>query len=259
MRNKIIILIISLIFISCAQEKEKEVTDFDEINFFDVVYESTFYRPMGNSTWITITGKREVKFEVSTTVNEDQELPNDLVGEFIFSYTNYRISPLNPICNGGYQGGGEYSDLGISGARAIECLRIPSNERRNNSRCKINNITVQEDVLIDSVTRNGYFNLNLFEDNVGGNEVIEDPNRPWNVLDPYDNGDSNIVGDEEQIRKYNFTLNIGIRNFTPNDCENPFNPHDIVIYRFPNGTLIYQDTSKGIEYFMRPKLRVARN
>jgi hypothetical protein len=218
---KILILNLLLMFlISCGEESKKEVTDFDEINFFDVVYETTYYRPIGNTTWIEIVGKREMKFNVTTEVNEEEELPDNLEGYFTFAFTNYRISSLNPICNGGYSGGEDYDSDG---------------------------------------NKDGGFVLNLFESNTSSNEVVEDPNNPWSVYDDYDNGESDIVGAEEQIKKYEFEINIGIKNFTPTDCENPFNPHNITIYRFSNGTLIYQDTSKGLEYYMRPKLRIERN
>lgn len=217
---KFIYLSLIFILVSCGEESKKDVTDFDQINFFDVVYETTYYRPIGNITWIEITGTREMKFDVTTEVNEEDELPDNLEGLFTFAFTNYRISSLNPICNGGYSGGDDYDNDG---------------------------------------QRDGGFVLNLFESDADQGEVTEDPDRPWSVYDQYDNGDGELVGDgEDQILKYEFELNIGIKNFTPTDCENPFNPHTITIYRFPNGTLIYQDTSKGIEYYMRPKLRIER-
>lgn len=257
--NNLFILIMIFLITSCGEKSKKKVTDFDQINFFDVVYETTYYRSIGNTTWIEIVGTREIKFDVTTSVNEDQELPNDLVGEFTFNFVNYRVSSLNPLCSGGYQGGGDYNESGISGALAIECLRIPSNERRDHSKCKNGNVVIQESTLQDSASINGYFNLNLFDSGINSREITEDPEKPWNVNDEYNNGSGDLTDEENQIKKYEFSLNIGKKNFTPTDCENPFNPHDIVIYRFPNGTLIYQDSSKGLEYYMRPKLRIERN
>lgn len=218
MLNKLVYFSLFVLLFSCG-EKKKEVTDFDQINFFDVVYETTFYRPLGNTTWIEITGTRDMKFEVLTEINEEEELPDNLEGSFTFSYVNYRVSSLNPVCNGGYSGGEDYDDDGE----------------------------------VD-----GGFVLRLFETDANSGEVTEDPNQPWSVYDNYNNGEDEI-SEESEILKYEFEINVGIKNFTPTDCENPFNPHNIVIYRFPNGTLIFQDISKGLEFYMRPKLRIERN
>ena len=219
--NFLLALFMTLILVSsCGEQQEEEVTDFDQINFFDVVYETTFYRPIGNQTWISVTGTREMKFNVTTQVNEEEELPDNLEGFFTFAFTNYRVSSLNPICNGGYSGGEDYDNDGV---------------------------------------KDGGFVLELFESSTNTNEVTEDPNQPWNVLDSYDDGSSDTTTAIEEIRKYEFEITIGTKSFTPTNCENPFNPHNIIIYRFPNGTLVYQDTSKGLEFYMRPKLRVERN
>ena len=111
----------------------------------------------------------------------------------------------------------------------------------------------------------GTFILELFESNTIG-EVVDDNDdecsSSWGVYCPYDPNPNTTVDPEDQvenIRTYQFKLKITQQQFAPSNCESPFIEHDLKVVRFPNGTLIVDDPSKGIQYFFRPKLRVERD
>jgi hypothetical protein len=110
----------------------------------------------------------------------------------------------------------------------------------------------------------GTFVLELFEQNTTG-EVVSpsdsDCSGSWGVSCPYDPNPDTTIDPEDQvdnIRTYYFKMKITRKQVFPTNCESPFNDHDLKVVRFSNGTLIVDDTSKGFQYFFRPKLRVQR-
>ena len=110
----------------------------------------------------------------------------------------------------------------------------------------------------------GTFILALFESNTVGEVAEEDSGEcasSWGVYCPYDPNPETTIDPEdlvENIRTYEFKLKITQQQFAPSNCESPFIEHDLKVVRFPNGTLIVDDTSKGLQYFFRPRLRTER-
>jgi hypothetical protein len=110
----------------------------------------------------------------------------------------------------------------------------------------------------------GTFLLKLFETNTIGEVAAGDDSEcasSWGVYCPYDPNPDSTIDPEDQvdnIRTYQFEMKITQQQFFPTNCESPFITHDLKVVRFPNGTLIVDDTSKGLQYFFRPKLRVER-
>lgn len=216
MKNNKFLTILMILFlcISCAQESEndKEVTEFDEVSFFSIVYETLAVRQIGQTDWTLTTGDRDVKFDTSTTIDENETLPDQVEGTFQFALTEYTRSQAIAACTGGWDGN---------------------------------------------------FTLDLFEEG-GSTGYVEDlGDVPYNVLDPYIGDDTEEVIDPdavvEGIRTYFFSMNVNnVSLFPQESCSFPFTNYSLKIVRFPNGTLILEDSSKGLEYFMRPKLRTER-
>ena len=216
MKKILTIILLSFLLFSCGQENsndDEEITDFDQANFFDVVYETLAVRQLGQEIWTLTDGRRDVKFESTTQIDENETLPDQVEGTFQFSLQSYTRSQAIASCTGGWDGD---------------------------------------------------FSLDLFEDGGDIGDIEDAGDTPYSVLDPYNpDEDSNTAIDPddvvEGIRTYFFSLKVNNVSLFPQDsCSFPFTNHSLKVIRFPNGTLIMEDSSKGLEYFLRPKLRTER-
>lgn len=210
-------MLLFIVLFSCGQQEEEDLTEFEEINFFDIVYETTHYRSLGGDTWVGILGDFEVKFEVLTSVEED-ELPDEVEGIFIYNFDAFARTSFDQKCSGTLAGGDDYNN---------------------------------------DDEPDGKFTLTFTEDTTIGESIDTDENATWSVLDPY-RSDEEDLDEESSVRIYNFTLEVGLRNFVPSNCFAAFNTFNLRVIRFTDGSLIIEDPSQGLEYFLIPKLRVER-
>lgn len=110
MNKKLLINLFSILFfasilISCAK-KDNEVADPSLNNlFFDVVYNTKFYRSIGTSAWKNVEGIQQLKFTNNQGDTETGNLDSSS-GTFTMFYSNYKeIGLLNAtLCSGGYTG-----------------------------------------------------------------------------------------------------------------------------------------------------------
>lgn len=191
-----------LILLGCGKVKEKEDLTVSNDNFFNIVYDTIAVRDIGSTTWISpIVGERQVKFNVTTTVGEDETLPDVLEGTFTFSLGDYAKTVTQTKCSGGYAG---------------------------------------TFVLTTSVA-------STTATNTGGAS---------NILDITDyNPSTSPTSETVDIKNYFFELKVTASTFVPTACATPNPTHDIKVVRFENGDLIMDDGSKGLQYYLRPKLR----
>lgn len=195
---------------SCGEKKEDD--EYNNDTFFDIVYETLAVREAGRNDWILIDGIRDVKFNTTTKVKKDEELPNYLEGTFQFVLTNYTRSQAITPCTGGWTGN---------------------------------------------------FTLNLFVGSEAPGGTTQPNGEPYSVLNPYNPNGGTISIDPEdvidEIRTYLFENTVTNVSLYPQEtCTFPFTTHSLKVVRFPNGTLILEDLSQGLEYFLRPKLRTNR-
>jgi hypothetical protein len=217
----LLIILILTVLGSCGQEVEEEKTEFEQQSFFDVVYETTSARPIGELVWTKIDGSRDVKFDSNVILEDEDSIPSLIEGTFVFKLVNYTWLKSIEECSGTWDGKFDLSFVSVGS---------------DNS-----NVISVEDV----------------------NYSILDPYNPNNGTDSIDPND--II---EEIRTYQFDLTVENVNLYPTvenvnlspqeTCSFPFTTHSLKIIRFPNGTLIMEDNSKGLEYFLRPKLRTER-
>lgn len=101
-----LIFLIFLTLFSCGRrEEEEEFSELQERSFFDIVYQTVAVRPIGNNTWRTPTGVREVLFDITTDISDDEQLPQNIQGNYTIVYTGYTRDISNiPPCQGGYEG-----------------------------------------------------------------------------------------------------------------------------------------------------------
>lgn len=205
--NKIIILILILLS-SCGKKKETP-TALQELGFFDIVYETIATRAIGDTSWISNVGTREVKFLTTTTVTEDESLPPVLQGTYTYSFQGFSKLASQAACSGGFNGSFDmtYQDQGTT----------------------------------------------------SGTTVTQEPK--YDPLGTY-NADTNTTTTADTniaiINTFEFSLTLLNKSFTPLNCETPPNTNTIKVVRFSNGDLIEDDTAKNLQYYLRPKLRIAR-
>lgn len=212
MKNKFKLFLVFSLLLSFSCGKKEDKVKISNDNFFDVVYESIAVREAGRTEWTLTDGSRDVKFDTTTKVGDDEELPNYLEGTFKFVLNEYSRSQAIAPCSGGW---------------------------------------------------NGTFIVNMYVGQQTVSGPAQDPNGNYNVLDPYDpSGGVVSVNPEdlvEEIKTYIFDNIVkNVELYPQETCAFPFTTHSLKVVRFPNGTLIMEDTSKALEYFYRPKLRTER-
>lgn len=92
-----------------------------------------------------------------------------------------------------------------------------------------------------------------------GTNVSNAPN--YDIMTPYNTTDSSTATtttDVATINTFSFNLTIVNKSFTPANCMNPAPTNAVKVVRFTNGDLIEDDPSKNLQYYLRPKLRIAR-
>jgi hypothetical protein len=172
-----------------------------------------------------------MKFDTKVSVDDDEALPETLTGNFTVALQNFKRTLSAGSCTGGNAGG---------------------------------------------------FSL-TFQGNESADSVPEDEKPPYTIFDPYNDvtrvnkNDEEINSDpENEIRTYIFGMvpkretmnpasqcvgqiycpsNSGGVN-DPNGIDQEKNPCDysFKVVRFPNGQLILDDTSKGVQYYLKPRL-----
>lgn len=101
--NKYLICFIFLLT-ACAKKEVKEFSDAEKNSFFDIVYKTVSIRPIGSSTWLSISGEQELFLKVTTDLSND-EVSTEQEGVYSISYKQYspNINNISP-CQGGYEG-----------------------------------------------------------------------------------------------------------------------------------------------------------
>lgn len=92
-----------------------------------------------------------------------------------------------------------------------------------------------------------------------GTNVTNAPN--YDIMTPYNTTNSSTATtttDVATINTFSFNLTLVNKSFTPANCMNPAPTNAVKVVRFTNGDLIEDDPSKNLQYYLRPKLRVAR-
>lgn len=96
-----------------------------------------------------------------------------------------------------------------------------------------------------------------------GTTVTNPPN--YDILSPYTTTSTSTsttttstTDTPATINTFAFDLTTVNQSFTPTNCANPPSINTIKIVRFSNGDLIEDDQSKNLQYYLRPKLRIAR-
>jgi len=228
-----LIIFFLLLLAACSQDsctdsnsEECKKSDLEVRGFFDVAYETVASRPIGDPSWVYVSGCRAVKFKTTTAVADDEALPATLEGSFVFNLTSFKRTPSAANCSGGNQGN---------------------------------------------------FAL-TFQDEEQASSVSDEDKPPYSIFDPYndvtrvENDDDDTSGadsDEDEIRTYIFNLKPSLESVQPassctgqiycnnsgtiNQNENPCD-YSITIVRFPNGHLIVDDTSKSLQYYLKPRL-----
>lgn len=234
MKASLSIIFLLFLAISCSQDKcansdseECKKTDLEVKGFFDLAYETVASRPVGDPSWVYVSGCKAVKFKTNTAVADDEALPETLEGTFVFSLTSFKRTSSAENCSGGNQGS---------------------------------------------------FAL-TFQDQEAVSSVSAEDKPPYSVFDPYndvtrvENEDEDdttgATSEDDEIRTYIFSLKPSLESVQPassctgqiycgnagtiNQTESPCD-YSIKIVRFPNGHLIVDDTTKSIQYYLKPRL-----
>lgn len=225
---------------SCSQDKcansdseECKISELEKIGFFNITYETLASRPISTtpSDWIDVAGCREMKLGTSVTVNDDEALPDALTGDFTIALQGFKRTLSSGSCTGGNAGG---------------------------------------------------FSL-TFQNEEAADSVPEEEKPPYSIFDPYNNvnrvnpNDEEVNSDpENEIRTYIFGMTPSRESMSPAsqcvgqiycpaesggvndpdgiDQENNPCSYSLKVVRFPNGHLILDDTSKGVQYYLKPRL-----
>lgn len=233
----VIFLLFLLSVVSCSKDKcansdseECKITEVQKIGFFNITYETIASRPISTTPtqWIDVSGCREMKLGTKTSVKDDEALPESLTGDFTVALQNFKRTLSSGSCTGG---------------------------------------------------NTGNFTL-TFQDLEAADSVPEEDKPPYSIFDPYNNvnrvnnNDEEVNSDpENEIRTYIFgmaptresmqpTESCGGQIYCPNSVNEPGGvnqdtkpcSYSFKVVRFPNGHLILDDTSKGVQYYLKPRL-----
>ena len=207
------ILIIMLIMASCSKKEVEKLDVNQNALFFNIVYNTKYYRIKDSASWRLIQGKQTLQFLRSAATNEEAVDLN--AGTFILTFENYKELGLSNTnaCSGGYQG--NFTSTAITGtsssgdttANPIYDPNVPYNP---------NEVTDAESTInIDPVT---------------GEEI---PAATYNF--------------EFILDVVSKSLTAGC------SAVNPLSQVKFDILRFTsNGDLIVTDYNRGLEYYMIP-------
>lgn len=235
----ILFLILAALSVSCSQEKcpsgstkeECQVSELERVGFFNIAYETIASRPISSSasTWIEVNGCREMKFASNISAEDDAALPANLTGDFIIALQSFKTSASTGPCAGGNKGAYTMT----------------------------------------------------FQDGESAETVADEDKPPFSIFDPFNDVTRvNYVEDEEEnddpdneIRTYLFAMTPAQETTGPqsemcggqiycaareanNSIDQDKHPCDysFKVVRFPNGHLILDDTSKGVQYYLKPRL-----
>lgn len=102
------LLMIFFLLASCGEQdkKDEDITSLDVQEFFSIVYETVGVRALGSSdNFLASSGVREMKFNTTTVLDDPENVPINIEGNFTFFYTQFR-NPVSSrlITQGGYLG-----------------------------------------------------------------------------------------------------------------------------------------------------------
>lgn len=88
----------------------------------------------------------------------------------------------------------------------------------------------------------------------------EDPDAPYNPQDPYNEGvpetPEEVPDAEQEVFTFIFEMTVTRRSLSSGcNAISPLNEFSLRIVRFPNGDLYVKNPSRGLEFYMFPKLR----
>jgi len=88
----------------------------------------------------------------------------------------------------------------------------------------------------------------------------DDPDAPYNPQDPYNNNSPDEPEDvpdaAQEVFTFIFDMTVTRRSLSSGcNAVNPLNQFSLRIVRFPNGDLYVKNPSRGLEFYMFPKLR----
>lgn len=216
-KMKKIILILSFILFSCTAQKKKtdEITTLDIPQFFNIVYEVVGVRVIGSqSDFIQTSGSMLVKFETTTVINIDSNIPDNLEGRFTFNYSLFS-NPIDSFSTA--------TDGGYSGRYLI-----------------IDTTTTQNTDLIDNNSTYSVFDPYGTDNPIDPDQVVENL-LTFNFSMTIPN-DPSISGEENK------------NCFPTANCTPIPSSYDLSVIRFPNGTLIMEEPFSGFQYYLKPKL-----
>lgn len=228
-----VVFLLSLMM-SCSQDEcansdsdECKKTDLEVKGFFDVAYETVASRPVGDPTWVYVSGCKAVKFKTTTDVSDDEALPDTLEGSFVFSLTSFKRTPSAANCSGGNQG-----SFALTFQDGEQVTSVSDEDKPPYSVFDpYNDVTRVE---------------NEDEDNTTGAEDEDDEIRTYIFsLKPSLESVQPASSCTGQI----YCGNAGTINQETSPCD-----YSIKIVRFPNGHLIVDDTIKSVQYYFKPRL-----
>lgn len=264
MKNSVLIFIFSIILsvlaTSCGSEnvdcdknpddeKCESITDLDRIGFFDIVYQTVAVRGLNEEAWTSpVIGTRELKFETTTTVGDDEALPPSLEGKFTYALSNYARTSSQVKCSGGYDG---VFILQIEESNTEASL--PNNEKPPFSvldpYTEATTIAAEDDGDEIAEIRTYTFELGIVNENLIPEESCS--------LIGSSNCDTFSVSCQEKTTADNCSaVSYCSWDSTARRCDTNLNLcQRIKVVRFENGQLTQDDYSRGLQFYYRPKLR----
>jgi hypothetical protein len=257
----LILVTLSIFATSCGSEnvdcdknpddkKCQEITDLDRIGFFDIVYQTIAVRGLNQSVWTSpVIGTRELKFETTTTIADDEALPPSLEGKFTYALSNYARTSSQVKCSGGYDG---VFILTIAEGSSTESS-LDNNEKPPFSvldpYTDATTIAAEDDGDEIAEIRTYEFELGVINENLIPEESCS--------LIGSSNCDSFSANCQEKTTAANCTaVNYCAWDSAARTCDTNLNLcQRIRVVRFENGQLTQDDFSRGLQFYYRPKLR----